>query len=252
LIRLILFDIDGTLLDAGDLSRRSFLRAIRRFANPQAVLGQYSLSGKTDPQIMKELLLQNRFPPRETDRTLSEALKSYQSCFLSDLKETHIRPLGGARELIERLAAIGTARLLLGIVSGNMEGLIVPKLEAAGIPASSFVVGACGSDDADRDKLPAIAIKRAEESFGTHILPNEVAIVGDTPLDIMCARHFGAVSIAVATGDYTCEQLEASSPTYLLGSLLAWNEVEQELGLDSVWRKPMDESHPGGSSLPML
>ena len=56
----------------------------------------------------------------------------------------------------------------------------MPKLEAVGIRASSFVVGAFGSDDADRDKLPAIAVERAERSFGTHILPQEVAIVGDT------------------------------------------------------------------------
>ncbi len=128
----------------------------------------------------------------------------------------------------------------------------MPKLEAAGIPASSFVVGACGSDDAHRDKLPAIAVERAEESLGTRILPNEVAIVGDTPLDIRCARQFGAVSIAVATGDYTCEQLEATSPTYLLRSLLAWSEVEQELGLVTVWRRPMDESHPSGFGPPIL
>lgn len=231
MIRLVLFDIDGTLLDAGDLSRRSFLRVIRRFVAPEAALGRYSLSGKTDPQIMKELLLQNGFPPKQTDRTVSEALKSYQSCYLSDLKQAHIRPLGGARELIERLAAIRTARLVLGILSGNLEGLIVPKLEAVSIPASSFVVGAFGSDTADRDRLPAIAVERAERSFGTHILPHEVAIVGDTPLDIMCARRFGAVSIAVATGDYTYDELEATSPTYVLGNLLAWSEVEHEIGL---------------------
>jgi phosphoglycolate phosphatase-like HAD superfamily hydrolase len=252
LIRLILFDIDGTLLDAGDLSRRCFLRVVRRFANPEAALDQGSLSGKTDPQIMTEFLLQNGLPPGQTDRTVSEALKSYQSCYLSNLKEADVRPLDGARELIERLEASRSARLLLGILSGNMEGLIVPKLEAAGIPASSFVVGAFGSDDADRDRLPAIAVERAEESFRTHILPNEVAIVGDTPFDIMCARRFGAVSIAVATGDYTYEQLEATSPTHLLPSLLAWSEVEQEIGLDTIWTRPMDESHPSGSGPPML
>jgi phosphoglycolate phosphatase len=207
LIRLILFDIDGTLLDAGDLSQRSFLRAVREFAAPEAALGQSSLSGKTDPQIMKELLLQNGLSTEQTDRVANEALERYQSCYLSDLKEADIRPLDGARELIERLAAVRPPRLVLGILSGNLGGLIVPKLDAVSIPASSFVVGAFGSDAADRDRLPAIAVERAERSFGTHILPHEVTIVGDTPLDIMCARRFGAVSIAVATGDYTYEEL---------------------------------------------
>jgi phosphoglycolate phosphatase len=230
LIRLILFDIDGTLLDAGELSRRCFLRAIRPFVAPEAATDHFSLSGKTDPQIMRELLLLNGLSAEETARITNEALLIYQSCYLSGLEESHIRPLAGARELIERLAAVPPARLLLGIVSGNMEALVVPKLEAVGIRASSFVVGAFGSDDADRDKLPAIAVERAERSFGARILPHEVAVVGDTPRDVSCARHFGAVSIAVATGEYSREELEATSPSYLLDSLLAWNEAEHEIG----------------------
>jgi phosphoglycolate phosphatase-like HAD superfamily hydrolase len=224
LIKLILFDIDGTLVDAGDLSRRCFLRVVRQFVASEAAIDQWSFSGKTDPQIMRELLLGNGLSAEQTGRVTSEALVNYQSCYLSDLKDSHIRPLDGAMELIDRLASISPAHLLLGILSGNMEGLVVPKLEAAGIRASSFVVGAFGSDDADRDNLPAIAVERAERHFGVHVLPHEVAIVGDTPRDVRCARNFGAVSIAVATGDYTCEQLEATSPTYLLQSLLEWTE----------------------------
>ncbi len=173
---------------------------------------------------MTELLLRNGLSAEETARMTSEALASYQSCYLSDLRESDVRPLDGARALIDRLASIPPSRLLLGILSGNMEGLVVPKLEAAGFRALSFVVGAFGSDDADRDKLPAIAVDRAERHFGVRVLPHEVAIVGDTPRDVSCARNFGAVSIAVATGDYTREQLEATSPTYLLQNLLAWTE----------------------------
>ena len=252
MIKLIVFDIDGTLLDAGDLSRCSFLRVIRQFAAPEAAIEESSLSGKTDPQIMRELLLENGLSIIRTDRILSEALQRYQSQYLSALKKADVRPLDGARELIERLAAMSPGRLLLGILSGNMEGLVVPKLEAVGIPASSFVVGAFGSDDADRDKLPAIAVERAERSFGTHILPHEVAIAGDTPLDVRCARHFGAVSIAVATGVYTYEQLKAAGPTYLVGSLLAWSEVGHEIGLGILLKRPINGSHPGGLRPPTL
>lgn len=231
MIRLILFDIDGTLLDAGDLSRRSFVCVVGQFAALKAAPERSSFSGKTDPQIMRELLLQNGLSPEQTDRVLGEALGRYQSYYLSHLKEADIRPLGGARDLIERLAAIAPERPILGILSGNMEALVPPKLEAAGIPASSFDIGSFGSDDADRDKLPAIAAQRAERFLGANILPHEVAIVGDTPRDIGCARHFGAVSIAVASGDYTVEQLEAAGPTYVVESLLAWGEVEHEIDL---------------------
>ena len=231
MIRLILFDIDGTLLDAGDLSRRCFQRVSRRYAASEAAVDRLSLSGKTDPQIMRELLLRDGLSAEQAGRVTSEALLDYQSCYLSDLKESHITPLPGARELIERLASIPPSRLLLGILSGNMEALVAPKLEAAGIRASSFAVGAFGSDDADRDKLPAIAVDRAEGSLGAHTPPHEVAIVGDTPRDVGCARHFGAVSIAVATGDYTYAELEATSPTHVLASLLSWTELEHEIGL---------------------
>jgi phosphoglycolate phosphatase len=224
LIRLVLFDIDGTLLDSGDLSRRCFLRVLRQFVAPQAVTDQASLAGKTDPQIMRELLLDSGLSAEQAGTVMPEALLSYQSLYLAGLKDSGIRPLGGAKELIERLAAVPPERLLLGILSGNMEGLVVPKLEAVGIRASNFVVGAFGSDDADRGRLPSIAVEKARRRFGVHVPPHEVAIVGDTPLDVKCAKDFGAVSIAVATGGYTCKQLEATGPTYLLESLLAWTE----------------------------
>jgi phosphoglycolate phosphatase len=234
MIKLILFDVDGTLLDAGDLSRRCFLDVVGRFRVPARGtsapgVGRSSFSGKTDPQIMRELLRESGLSAEETDRVLGPALAGYQSCFLSRLEGSDIRPLAGARELIERLAAVPSERLLLGILSGNLEALVAPKLEAAGFRPSSFVVGAFGSDDADRDNLPAIAVQKVEKAFGRRILPDEVAIVGDTPLDVRCARGFGAVSVAVATGEYTREQLEATGPAYVLDNLLQWIEFDHEV-----------------------
>jgi phosphoglycolate phosphatase-like HAD superfamily hydrolase len=232
LVKLILFDIDGTLLDAGDLSKQCFLNTVRGRTGADVVWKPYSSAGKTDPQIMRELLLVHGVPRERVEEIMDQALKAYQSCFLSALERATVRPLPGARELIAHLAGLGTAAPLLGLLSGNMQGLVVRKLEAAGIPATSFVVGAFGSDNADRDKLPAIAVERVAQSLGRYLLPQEVAIVGDTPLDIKCARSFGAIPIAVATGEFTCQELAASSPAHVLRSLLDWGEIERELDLE--------------------
>jgi phosphoglycolate phosphatase len=227
LIKLILFDIDGTLLDAGDLSSRSFLHAIRECVGPRAAIGSYSLSGKTDPQIMKELLLQNGVPLDRIDRVAEKGLESYQSYYLAHLGGTHVQALEGASELVERLS--GVPWLTLGILSGNSQAIIAPKLEAAGMSVSSFAVVVCGSDDADRGNLPALARREAERLRESAISAQEVAIVGDTPLDIACARGFGAVSIAVSTGEYTRAQLLAAGPRYLIRSLSEWSGVEKSL-----------------------
>ncbi len=173
---------------------------------------------------MKELLLLNGLSTEQVGAVTPEALLGYQSRYLAGLKDSGIRPLPGARELIEGLSADVPERPLLGILTGNMERLVVPKLDAANIQSSSFVVGAFGSDDADRNRLPAIAVERAGRRFGVRVRPHEVAIVGDTPRDVECAQHFGAVSVAVATGVYTRERLEAASPTHLLDNLLAWTD----------------------------
>jgi phosphoglycolate phosphatase len=186
----------------------------------------YSLSGKTDPQIMRELLERSGVPTVTVARELNEALTSYEALYLSRLHLAQVRPLPGAKELIVRLTAGASPRPLLGILTGNLRGLIAPKLEAAGIPPACFRVIACGSDDPDRGKLPAIAAERAELHLATLLSPDEVVIVGDTPADVACARRFGAHSVAVATGDYNCEQLQASKPDHVLATLLAWDDVK--------------------------
>jgi phosphoglycolate phosphatase len=249
LIKLVLFDVDGTLLDAGDLSKCSFLSAVRQHLGPRAIIGEYSLSGKTDPQIMRELLLLNGLPAGQIDHVAAEALRSYQSLYLAQLEKAHVRPLEGARELIERLSAVKSSQFVLGILTGNMEGLVAPKLDAAGIPISSFAVGAFGSDDANRGNLPAIAVERAERTLGIHLLPREVAVVGDTLLDVACARDFGAVSIAVASGDYTYAQLGATRPAYVLKSLSAWSGLQLEIGVKLPRNSRPSFQVPGESQL---
>ncbi len=147
---------------------------------------------------MGGLLRQNGVPDERADGMMDEALAHYASFFLCELERAEVRALEGARELIGRMGE-GRTDCVLGLLTGNLEALVSPKLKAAGLPPAGFRLGAFGSDNTDRNELPAIATLRAEAYRGKRILPGDVAIVGDTPLDVECARRFGAIPIAVAT-----------------------------------------------------
>lgn len=234
-MRLLLFDVDGTLLTTGGLSRRAFAEAVADIIRREASLDGYLLSGKTDPQIVRDLLVMNGLSHREAEKALPAALGAYETRYLEGLATTGAELLEGVRDVVDGLAVSTDEwdpdeRIILGLLTGNLKPLVAPKLAAAGIPPASFRIGAYGSDHADRNKLPAIAVARAQELLGAPILPQEVVIVGDTPLDIACAKHFGAVSVAVASGDYTCGQLQDAEPDFVLADLNEWGLVEREIG----------------------
>ncbi len=229
-IRLILFDVDRTLLSAGDLSRDAFLAVFEKIAGREAEVRDYSLAGKTDPQIMTELLVLNGWAPADAQAVLPRALALYQADYLADLPQARVAAMPCARELVARLAArtagdAAEAGPALGILTGNLEPLVAPKLAAAGMSPTIFTRGGYGSDHADRNRLPAIAARRAERALGVSIRPHEVVIVGDTPRDVSCANRYGAWAVAVATGDYTYEELKRSGPACVLTSLCDWDQA---------------------------
>jgi phosphoglycolate phosphatase-like HAD superfamily hydrolase len=93
-------------------------------------------------------------------------------------------------------------------------------------------VGAFGSDERERDRLPPIAVERARKLTGRSYEGEAVVIVGDTPADVRCARAVGAIAVAVATGPPGREALAAADPDFLLNSLEAWPDVSAEIGLE--------------------
>jgi phosphoglycolate phosphatase len=103
---------------------------------------------------------------------------------------------------------------MVGLLTGNIEGGARTKLRPTGL-LRHFEVGAYGSDDSDRRRLPAVARARAEGVTGQALLFRHVVIVGDTPLDVDCARACGAISVAVATGQHSLEDLRACAPDIL-------------------------------------
>jgi phosphoglycolate phosphatase len=108
----------------------------------------------------------------------------------------------------------GAPEALVGLLTGNIEAGARIKLEPTGL-RPYFRLGAYGSDHLDRRQLPSLAARRAQALTGQSFEPEQVVVIGDTPHDIECARHFGAVAVAVATGQYTREALESERPDLL-------------------------------------
>lgn len=205
--KLILFDIDGTLLHTQGAGRRAIHAAL--LAELGAVgHGDVRFDGKTDPQIVRELL--RGHPDAGDDGRIAAVCRRYVELLESELNAPHARPTvyPGALPLLDLLEGRGDA--VLGLLTGNVVEGARLKLRAAGIAPDRFRVGAFGSDHADRSCLPAIAAARAAALFARVPRGDEVVIVGDTPSDMTCGRAIGARAIGVATGSYTSDELAAA------------------------------------------
>lgn len=206
----MLFDIDGTLLLTAGAGRRAIASALRDHVSDPAAFDRIRFDGKTDPQIVSELL-DSCAHPQATDRTLIDSLcRHYVTLLELELRQPRTRTslMPGVLTLLERLEA--DAGVMLGLLTGNVEAGAALKLRAGGIEPGRFQVGAYGSDSAQRADLPAIAARRAADRFGREPRGAEVVIIGDTPADMTCGRGIAARAIGVATGAYRVPDLEAA------------------------------------------
>ncbi len=227
--RLILFDIDGTLLTAGGAPRRAFRRALIAHFGTDGDEARMDFSGKTDPEIVYELMGRAGFADERIEERIADLFDHYLDGLERELEtDAGHRLLPGVAELVDALAA--DRRVVLGLVTGNVERGARLKLERFDL-WRSFAVGAFGSDDRERDRLPAVAIERARRLTGRPFEGRDAVVIGDTPADIRCARAAGALAVAVATGRPTRAELEASGPDLLLDTLEEWPRLLDELGL---------------------
>ncbi len=227
--RLLLFDIDGTLLSAGGAPRRAFRCALAEHFGTEGEAATDDFSGKTDPQIVYDLMRRAGFGDDHIEERIAALFAHYLEGLETELEtETRHRLYPGVAEMIPTLAA--DPRILLGLVTGNVERGAELKLGHFGL-WEHFAVGAFGSDHPDRDELPAIAVRRASRRVGRSFDGSDVVVIGDTPADVRCARAVGAVAVAVATGRPTREELAAARPDLLVESLVDWPELLGELGL---------------------
>lgn len=218
--RVVLFDIDGTLIKA---VRRPEYRGRMRHMLMDVFgtcgrIAEVDFGGKTDLAIYREALECEGVTP-EFIREQLPRLEQVMVDMLYDLASTGevFRLCPGVRELLDALT--DDSRFVSSLLTGNAERLAEAKLRVAGIWQYFRDRGAFGSDAEERDHLPAIAAARINERLGQSLDPRRFIIVGDTPRDIKCARHFGACVVAVASGQHTVEQLRPLSPDALLADL---------------------------------
>lgn len=226
-MRLVLFDIDGTLVSARGAGRRAFKAALELVFGTAGAIDEYDLRGKTDPRIVFEVLEAAGFPRENVKPRLDEVFEAYARDLVAEIGDgTGVVTLPGVADLVRRLDR--TEGALIGLLTGNIEEGARIKLEPTGL-WPYFPVGAFGSDDLDRRRLPSLAARRAQALSGHAFAPQDVVVIGDTPHDIDCARAFGAVAVAVATGQYAREQLLGERPDLFFDDLADVERVAEAL-----------------------
>jgi phosphoglycolate phosphatase-like HAD superfamily hydrolase len=206
--RLVLFDIDGTILLTAGAGRRAITAALAELLGDSSAFERIRFDGKTDPQIVSELLAAAGAPGPHDDAQVQAVCERYVMLLERELVgTTGIRLMPGFPDILDRLEAEG--EVVLGLLTGNLQRGAALKLRAGGIDPARFKVGAYGSDAAHRPELPPIAARRAEPFFGRAPRGAEVVIIGDTPADVACGAGIGARAVAVATGAYSVAELSA-------------------------------------------
>lgn len=221
-MRLVLFDIDGTLLWTDGAGRRAIHRALLAEAGTAGPIDTYRFDGKTDPQIVRELLTLAGHPNAAAPEQIAAVCSSYVEALQEELRQapdgTHLLP--GVAALLTALESHEAAgRVMVGLLTGNVKPGADLKLRAAGVEPGRFAVGAYGSDSGHRPELPAIAAQRAASLAGLPFVGADIVIIGDTPDDVACGHPIGARSVAVATGFYDSVALRAAGATHVFESL---------------------------------
>lgn len=215
--RLLLFDIDGTLLHSKGIGRDMLAAALRAVYGTAGPIDTYEFGGRTDRRMVLDLLMAEGWDAADIEQRLprlyDEMARQGERLFPAG----RLAPCPGIAPLLAQLSA--RSDVLLGLLTGNIAATASLKLRAAGLDPATFRVGAYGGDSVERNDLLPVAWQRATAATGLPYNGANTVIVGDTPADILCAQTGSVRSVAVATGWYSQERLAGCSPDYLLDDL---------------------------------
>jgi phosphoglycolate phosphatase-like HAD superfamily hydrolase len=215
--RVLLFDIDGTLLDPKREYELIFKNMLQDVYGVNIQIDHYDMAGKTDWRILTDLLQGAGLEDVEIEAKRTLAFRVYARYIKEYTQNSSMFLLPGIKVLLDQLKA--DEGFVLGIVSGNTQAIVPYKLRAVGLNPSQFLFGGYGSDHIDRNWLPKIALERFARMQGVPVAADDVLVIGDTPHDIRCARHNGLKVMCVTTGHYDRAALAKHQPDYLLDDL---------------------------------
>ena len=222
---IILFDIDGTLIRSGGAGKDAMEGALRAAFGLTEIKDEVPYSGRTDVAISRDLLRVHGIEQTPANqRALQEA---YLARLPVSLKSRGGKVLPGVNQLLDSLK--GRSDTVLGLLTGNIRVGARTKLGHFGL-WDYFTCGGFGDEHFDRDDVARMALREVRSHLGREVDPTDVWVIGDTPLDVQCARAIGAKVIAVATGWHPVAELTACNPDHVFSDL-----SEHETVLE-VWR----------------
>lgn len=211
---LLLWDIDGTLIDSAGAGRRALEKALRAVFAVDRSLADIDFAGRTDVWIMRDIFTKAGLPA--TPENLDRYFAGYAAALPGELATPHARVLPGVREILQAAAAHGA--VAQGLLTGNMQLSAQIKLAHHGL-WDHFEFGAFGDDSELRNELGPHALRRAIARHGVDFPADQVWIIGDTPHDIACGKAIGARTLAVGTGGVSIDRLQAHAPTAVVPDL---------------------------------
>jgi phosphoglycolate phosphatase len=223
--RLLLFDIDGTLVNTGGAGIHALKIVIKNRYGTDDDLGDIEIAGKTDSNITADIL--KKYNVAQTAGNIDSFLNEYVDLLRNLLPKLDGRVLPGIREILTRMKV--KPDRVLGLLTGNVERGAKLKLQRYDL-WDFFEFGAFADDHHDRNQLGQFARARAQEKHGHEFDAARIDVIGDTGHDIACGKVFGARTIAVATGGWSRQKLSALQPDFLFDDLSNVDEVIRTLG----------------------
>jgi phosphoglycolate phosphatase-like HAD superfamily hydrolase len=221
--KVLLFDIDGTLLEPAGIGRLCCQRALEDVLGFSVPTDGIAMAGRTDWGIINYLLVHAGIEESEVEAHRDKVFDALARHIAAAAPSSKMHILPGVLSLLNHLRK--GSRFILGLVTGNVQKTVIHKLQAVGIDPGLFTFGAFGDEHIDRNTLPALALYRLSQMIGVQVPAERALVIGDTPHDIACAHHAGVRVLSVATGVYRSRDLAEYEPDFLLEDLSNTSQV---------------------------